>query len=295
MKISTDNNRKALPVYDIRGLGVTQDDILVKPFVPYLKEHQKLLIPHRHSFYHIVYFTKGSGWHTLDFEQFEVKPFQIYFMIPGQVHHWDFYGEVDGYVLNFSDSFFQSFLLRPDYLEDFSFFRGINKESIIDIPIGSREKIESIFKEMVQLRWTINPMNLDRLRVKALDLFLNVATVRITKGGEISISTQTLIRNFQKLVEKNFNTMRLPKDYAALLHVTPNHLNAICSDILGLSAGELIRNRVVLEAKRLLVNLQLPISTIAYQLNFSDNSNFTKFFKKNMSITPEIFRKQLER
>ncbi|MFC6102398.1 AraC family transcriptional regulator [Olivibacter domesticus] len=295
MKVSVDNNMKVLPVYDIKGLGVTQNDILVKPFAPYIEEHQKLLIPHRHSFYHIVYFTKGSGWHTLDFEQFEVKPFQIYFMIPGQVHHWNFHGAADGYVLNFSDSFFQSFLLRPDYLEDFSFFRGISDESIIDIPKERREKVESIFNEMIQIKATINSMNLDRLRVKALELFLNVASLRINKGMEVSASNQTLLRNFQKLIEKHFNTMRLPKDYAALLYVTPNHLNAICSDLLGISAGELIRNRVILEAKRLLVNLQLPISTIAYQLNFSDNSYFTKFFKKNMDITPEEFRKQFER
>lgn len=295
MKVSADSKKKVLPVYDIKGLGVTADDILVKSFAPYLEEHQKLLIPHRHSFYHIVYFTKGAGWHTLDFEQFEVKPFQIYFMIPGQVHHWDFHGEVDGYVLNFSDSFFQSFLLRPDYLEDFSFFRGITNESIIDIPIDLSGKIESIFKEMVELRMAVNFTNVDRLKVKALELFFNVASLRINKSMEVSSSNQTLLRNFQKLIEKKFHTMRLPKDYAAILYVTPNHLNAICSDVLGVSAGELIRNRVVLEAKRLLVNLQLPISTIAYQLNFTDNSYFTKFFKKNMGITPEEFRKQFER
>lgn len=295
MGVSADSKKKVLPVYDIKGLGVTAHDILVKPFAPYLEEHQKLLIPHRHSFYHIVYFTKGAGWHTLDFEQFEVKPFQIYFMIPGQVHHWDFHGEVDGYVLNFSDSFFQSFLLRPDYLEDFSFFRGVTNESIIDIPIDLSGKIESIFKEMVALRMVVNFTNIDRLKVKALELFFNVASLRISKSMEVSSSNQTLLRNFQKLIEKKFHTMRLPKDYAAILYVTPNHLNAVCSDTLGVSAGELIRNRVVLEAKRLLINLQLPISTIAYQLNFSDNSYFSKFFKKNMRVTPEEFRKQFER
>ncbi len=283
---------KAFPVYDIIGLGVTQNDVLVKPFAPYILEHQKLLVPHRHAFFHVGYFRQGQGIHTIDFEQFQVKPFQIYFMVPGQVHHWNFEGEIEGYVLNFSTSFFQSFLMRSDYLNDFTFFNGIAKDSVLDIPLSLQGKIEKIFEEMISLRETINPMNLDALRVKALELFLCIGASHIGKSHGSSLVNQTVIRNFQRLIDQNFQTLRLPKEYAALLYVTPNYLNALCSDMLGISAGELIRNRIVLEAKRLLVNLELPISAIAYELNFNDPSYFTKFFKKYVGLTPEEFRKQ---
>jgi AraC-like DNA-binding protein len=103
---------------------------------------------------------------------------------------------------------------------------------------------------------------------------------------------QTLIRNFQKLIEQHYIDVKLPKDYAELLYITPNHLNAVCKDVLGLSAGEVIRNRTLLEAKRLLTNPRLNISEIAFNLNFSDNSYFTKFFKKIEGITPEEFRRK---
>ncbi|MEH6305728.1 helix-turn-helix transcriptional regulator [Olivibacter sp. CPCC 100613] len=283
---------KAFPVYDIIGLGVTQNDVLVKPFAPYIQEHQKLLVPHRHSFFHVGYFTAGRGTHTIDFEHFQVKPFQIYFMVPGQVHHWNFEGEIAGYVLNFSTSFFQSFLMRPDYLNNFSFFSGIAKDSVLDLPPSLQIKIKKIFEDMIDLRETINPMNLDTLRVKALELFLYISASYTGKNQGSSLVNQTVIRNFQRLIDQNFQTLRLPKDYANLLYVTPNYLNALCSDMLGMSAGELIRNRIVLEAKRLLVNLELPISSIAYELNFNDNSYFTKFFKKHVGVTPEEFRRQ---
>jgi AraC-like DNA-binding protein len=102
----------------------------------------------------------------------------------------------------------------------------------------------------------------------------------------------TLLKNFKNLIEKNYINNRLPKNYAELLYITPNHLNALCNDLLDMSAGEIIRNRVVLEAKRLLVNPQLGISEVANHLNFADNSYFTKFFKKHAGITPEEFRKQ---
>jgi AraC family transcriptional activator of pobA len=92
------------------------------------------------------------------------------------------------------------------------------------------------------------------------------------------------------LVNQHYVEKRLPKEYAAMLYVTPNYLNALCRDLLGKSAGQLIRDRILLEAKRLLVNTDISISEIAYRLNFKDNSYFTKFFKKYSGVTPEDFK-----
>jgi hypothetical protein len=77
-------------------------------------------------------FTEGGGNHSIDFKSFPVKPYQIYFMVPGQVHRWNFEGPVDGYIINFSAEFFQSFLLRPDYLESLPFFTGNVDDEVIN-------------------------------------------------------------------------------------------------------------------------------------------------------------------
>ncbi|SEK39048.1 helix-turn-helix domain-containing protein [Parapedobacter koreensis] len=285
--------QQGYPVYDIAGLGTYQPDILVQPFAPYIHRHHKLHMPHRHSFYHMVYFISGGGYHTIDFQRFEVRPFQLYAMIPGQVHHWDFQGSVDGYVLNFSASFFQSFLLRPDYLEEFAFFRGQVQQAVLDVPPSMRAKVASLFGEMVSLVSSLNALHLDQLRVRALTLFLELATLQERSRLAPLSYNATLLRNFQKLVDQHFAELRLPKDYAALLYITPNHLNAICSDLLGQSAGEVIRDRIVLEAKRLLVNPEFSVAAIADALNFKDNSYFSKFFKKYTGNTPEAFRKTI--
>ena len=59
----------------------------------------------------------------------------------------------------------------------------------------------------------------------------------------------------------------------------------------GKKAGDLIRDRVLLEAKRLLTNADMSVTEIAYDLNFQDNSYFNRFFKKNVGVTPDEFRK----
>lgn len=281
------------PVYDMEGLAASRPDIVVRPFAPYRSEHHKLHVPHRHRFYHMVYFTEGGGHHTIDFDRFPVRPHQLYAMVPGQVHHWDFEGDVAGYVLNFSVSFFQSFLLRPDYIDDFPFFQGLAQQSVLDIPPSMQPHITALFEEMIPLAVSSNTLHLDKLRVMILKLFLDLTSMQtVARPARLSYNA-TLLRSFQKLVDKHFSELRLPRDYAAMLHITPNHLNALCSDLLGQSAGEVIRNRITLEAKRLLINPALSVATVAYMLNFEDNSYFTKFFKKNTGITPEAFRKSL--
>lgn len=284
--------KNGIPVYDICSLTQKQDDVLINRFAPYLKSHRNLHLAHKHSFYHLVFFTKGGGSQTIDFEHVPVRPGQIYFMIPGQVHNWAFEGEVDGYIINFSVPFFQSFLLKANYLEDFPFFTGIIKDAVIDIPAELQGKVISLFEELVREAEEHRPLEMDMLRAMMLQLFITIGRLKLNLVNKaMPTYNYTLLRNFQKLIEKNYNTLKLPRQYAELLYITPNHLNALCNDVLGISAGEVIRNRIALEAKRLLINNQLTVLEIASQLNFSDNSYFTKFFKKQAGITPEEFRK----
>ncbi len=285
--------KSTFPVYDIATLSdFKQEDIQISRFAPYLEVHPNLHSPHKHSFYHLVLFTEGGGSHAIDFNSFKVKPFQVYFMIPGQVHSWSFEGHVDGYVINFSGQFFQSLLLNPDYLEQFAFFDGIAENAVVDLPEEMQNEVRALFERIVSESESIGPLSADMVKTLLLQFFISVSRLGIQQiRPSVSTYNYTLFKSFQRLVEKNFATLKLPRDYAALLYITPNHLNALCNEVMNLSAGEVIRNRIVLEAKRLLMNFDLSISEIAYRLNFQDNSYFTKFFKKLENIGPEEFRK----
>lgn len=280
-----------IPVYDICSLtNNSQDDILISRFADYLVIHKNLFIPHKHSFYHLVYFTQGGGSQTIDFEYVAVRPHQIYFMVPGQVHNWNFEGQIDGYIINFSAAFFQSFLLKAGYLDELPFFSGIVSDSVIDIPGDMQTVIIGGFEELINENENHRPIKADMIRAILLKLFIAIS--RLSNSHQSAPAyNYTLLRNFQKLIEKNYTTLKLPKEYAELLFITPNHLNALCNAMLGIPAGEVIRNRVALEAKRLLINRQLTVAEIADQLNFADNSYFTKFFKKQAGVTPDEFRK----
>ncbi|WP_153799736.1 AraC family transcriptional regulator [Foetidibacter luteolus] len=289
--------KKQIPVYDICNLQQANSgmhDFIAERFGAYLKRHsQNLHLAHRHSFYHLVLFTKGTGTHNIDFNQFTVKPNQIYFMVPGQVHSWNFTSEPDGYIINFSETLFRSFLLNPNYLDRFAFFNGISEDCVCTLPTAEMHKVVSFFEEIL-LQVTSGRRDLDMIRLLLLQVFItteqasNFATRKFVPEQK-----QILLRNFRRLIDQYYRTARLPKEYADLLYVTPGHLNALCQDLLDKTAGELIRDRILLEAKRLLTNAEMSITEIAYDLNFKDNSYFTRFFKKYEGVTPEEFRKQL--
>lgn len=285
--------KKSIPILDICTLSnFKEDDILINRLSTYLEEHSNLHFPHRHSFFHLILFTKGKGTHSIDFSSYTIQENQIYFMIPGQVHTWEFEGDMDGYVVNFSNSFFKSFLLRAEYLESFSFFSGNTDESVLNLPNRIAEPVKKIFEDLIVQASGNSIFRWDMIRVLLLKIFILIEQSNtVHEHTHVPNYNYALLKNFQRLIEKNFATLKLPMDYAALLYITPNHLNALCKDQMGISAGELIRNRIILEAKRLLVNSEVNISDISNTLNFTDNSYFTKFFKKYVGAAPEEFRK----
>lgn len=289
--------KQALPTYSICAIAdtpVTKNDFMTDRFGHYLEAHKDLFFPHKHSFYHLVYFTEVSGSHSIDFINFPAEPGQIYFMTPGQVHAWHFKNKTEGYIINFSDNYIHSLLMNARYLDQFSFFSGNAAEQVVQIPVRVRRTIEQLFETILKEDQAGSELKDDMIRTAMIQLFIQVNRLVTPKEKAPAASyNSVLLKSFQKLIELHFREKKLTRDYAAMLFVTPNHLNALSKHVTGKPAGELIRDRIVLEAKRLLVNAGMSIAELATELGFEDNSYFTKFFRKYTGQTPESFRKSI--
>lgn len=80
--------------------------------------------------------------------------------------------------------------------------------------------------------------------------------------------------------------------HATLLGVSPETLSEIVKKETGKTPGTLIRERILLEAKRLLLHSSLSVAEIAYELTFKDPSYFNRFFRRSTADTPAEFRKR---
>ncbi len=273
------------------GSDSCMTEILVTSLRAFVNEHPNIMFPHRHNFYQIVYFTQGGGSHSIDFKRYEVKPYQVYYMSPGQVHTWDFDGDTDGYIVNFNESFFTSICHNPNFVRDFPLFGSIDKVSVNELVPSLAIAVEAIMEQMLDEYKNAEEHIMDMLRGLLITLLVKLSRINPTSlDKNCSAHIQTLMRQFERLVEEYHHEKHLPKEYAEMMFITPNYLNALSNNYFNKSAGEVIRDRILLEAKRMLVNSDMLISQIAASLHFEDNAYFTRFFKKNLGVTPEGFR-----
>ena len=98
---------------------------------------------------------------------------------------------------------------------------------------------------------------------------------------------------FVKLLSDSFREERSVIFYAEQLHVTPRYLSQTVKEVTGKSAGELIDEMVILEAKALLNDVSLTISQVADSLYFSDQFFFSKYFKRLTGLSPSEYKKLL--
>ena len=122
-----------------------------------------------------------------------------------------------------------------------------------------------------------------------------VARLAAARGPSGAVTLQPadpIVDRLRELIEKNFRSERLLDFYAAKLAITPDRLNNHVKRATGITAGHLIRQRVLAEAKRQLVFSNQPIHEIAYDLAFADPSHFVRSFRKYTGVTPQAFRER---
>ncbi|UPK67007.1 helix-turn-helix domain-containing protein [Chitinophaga filiformis] len=108
--------------------------------------------------------------------------------------------------------------------------------------------------------------------------------IQLTRKEEITMRFIRLLNDYCK-------EERSVLFYAAQMNVTPRHLTQTVKEVTGRSAGELIDEMVIVEAKLLLNDVSLSLAQVAEKLYFSDQFFFSKFFKRNTGITPSEYRK----
>lgn len=265
----------------------------IKKFDEHVRDYDFISKSHRHDFFFMVYFTQGSGTHTVDFVAYDIQPGDVFFMSPAQVHSWELSSDIDGFVLFFGADF---------YLKDFAHHK------IFDFPFFNTTQYQPLLHlPPAQLGWVTNTMQAmhDEFHQQAkrvdevLQSYLNILLIRFSRlyqqqtVSEASLHLVYQIRELETLIDTHYTTEKRVQAYADKMHVSVKQLNHICKVALNKSTSELIQERVVLEAKRLLVHSDWTVAQIGAHLAYFDNAYFTRFFKKMTGMTPEQFRKSL--
>lgn len=253
--------------------------------------------PHIHSFYQIIWFTKGKGKHFVDFNGYSVSANKIFFISKNQIHYFDNNSEYEGMMIHFNESFLIDNENDIDVFLKYNIFNDYESEPVFSIQnevIGNFSNIVSQLKN--EIATPHNFAHKDFLK-HLLKLFL-ISIQRLGKRNNcknqvFNNQNQITLLKFKQALEINFRKIHTVKEYANILNISSKTLTNHTTEIAIKTPLELINERIILEAKRLLSHSNLNINEIGFQLGYDDPSYFVKFFKRQTKKSPSDFRKAI--
>ena len=121
---------------------------------------------------------------------------------------------------------------------------------------------------------------------------LNLMVLSKNNPAKKSSTYTRKIKQLEQLIDAHYKRHHLAKEYAQMLHVSPKHLNRMCDQTLGKTTTQLIHDRILLEAKRMLVHPKTQLTQVSEELGFKDYAYFSRWFKKKCELTPSLFKQQ---
>ncbi|MDN5200226.1 helix-turn-helix transcriptional regulator [Fulvivirgaceae bacterium BMA10] len=242
--------------------------------------------------YAIVWLKEGRGRYSIDFKEYEFKPNTIILISKDQNTTFEFFDENSQYVVI---TFSQDLVSASDddirQLLSFCIREHFEGKQILSLNAYDTEYLEMIMNQLFKIYSTWNDQFKHPSIFHLLQLFLvycnklKTQQEQATSGDYIGV-----VADFTSLLEQNFKKTHKVSDYTDNLNLTYNSLSRYTTNYCSKTPKEIIVERVILEAKRLLSGTKLPIKKIAYQLGFDEPTNLVKYFKKNTGTTPTEFR-----
>jgi len=246
--------------------------------------------PGRKDFFEIVWLKNEDPLHALKDNDFEVKGDWIYLIPPYRVHQLNKAGK-NGELISFKREILEE--EDKEFLLDiFKIFNVQGEFSCLRLERPAAEELGGIYELLIgEYQKGRENLIIVKAMLKVFLLKLIQVKEREFTGHDIH---QKRVYEFLMLLEGNYLQVRNIDFYAGKLDISSKRLNQILKDKLGKTGTQIIHDRIILEAKRLIIHSEHTIKEIAYQLGFSDRPYFSRFFKKQTAQTAEEFQKQAQ-
>ncbi|WP_158974894.1 AraC family transcriptional regulator [Cellulophaga sp. L1A9] len=255
------------------------------------KNPEKAAIPHSHSYYQLLWFFNKGGTHTVDFNNYAIEKNMVLFTNKDQIHSFDANLEVEGWLIHFNESFF-----RHSDVDIFLKYNIFNIEQnpcyLLDDATAkiAAHHIELIEKELPN---KLSFGHEDMIRFLLKSLLISVERIHYADTSrklQINTHYERQFFKFKDLIELHYTSGLAIIDYANLLNTSSKTLTTITKNVVDKAPSQLVKERVLLEAKRLLKFTNLPINEVAFRLGFEDDSYFIKYFKRSIGTSPKAYR-----
>ncbi len=288
--------KRSIPVYGINKFKRTEtlfEGFHVEEFDA--QRHFEVQYPHRHDFFEILFLTRGSGNHVIDFKEYQIKPNSMFFLSPGQIHNIELSKDVEGFIFLFSSEFFLLNAKEANKLLEFPFFYHLgDQQHTLYLEIRSDVVfLKSLFMMVCQdiISTTVDTFDIVHSTLNLI-LFVSKKIYPKSESSIVAKKGHLLVKKFKVLIDEYYQSNFTVSTYAEMLNVTPSHLTEIVKGVTGRTSTDMINEKMNLEIKRLLLFTNNSVTEICESLNFKDQSYFSRYFKRLEGVSPLEFRKR---
>ncbi|MDR2147658.1 MAG: helix-turn-helix domain-containing protein [Tannerella sp.] len=212
-------------------------------------------------------------------------------LLPEQIlEHESVSNDFSGYMIAMSKKFTDNLL--PNAQEQLPLFLSVREKPVVELDGEGLEGMVSYYnmlKRIVKVRE--NPHRLEVARYLTLAFFYGIGfSIHKTDSGKKSTHYEKLVEKFMNLVQIHHKQERSLEFYADKIHLTPKHLAKVIKETTNKTANNWIDEHVILEAKALLKSTNMTTQQISGELNFSDQSFFGKYFKRQTGMSPREYK-----
>ncbi len=242
-----------------------------------------------------IVFIKAGGHVIIDFEEYYLKQDAFFFINAGQYYWFD--DSCFGTILFYNRDFYCIEIHDKEVACDGILFHNVYEVPVVLMNPSVAGALENIVNEIKTEIILDNSGTEEMLRILLKQIIIKCT--RLWKqdhqvAGEEARPELEFSRTFSQLVERHYTRHHTVAQFAELLHITPKALNKRITRYNNITPNEIIKNRIVVEAKRLLVHTHLTIKEIGYKLGYEDTSYFIRFFTKQVATPPQSFRMQYQ-
>jgi AraC family transcriptional regulator, transcriptional activator of pobA len=249
----------------------------------------------RLNYYSLIWMQKGRGKVKSDFSEYAFLEDSLFSFAPYQPFMFSVENEMKGIVLNFHPDFFCIHKHHQEVACHGILFNNIYNSPFVNVDDLSKPTFEMLIEQLkAEMQ---NPAVAQyELLVSYLKIFLITAS-RLKKEQQLEVRGVTsenkepfILQTLKSYIEAHFKTKHSASDYADMLFITTKALAKITKTYFNKTLTDLISERIIIEAKRELYLTSKTVKQIAYDLGYEDEYYFSRFFKNNTDVSPQLYR-----
>ncbi|MFJ5285008.1 helix-turn-helix domain-containing protein [Pseudomonas sp. NPDC088429] len=284
----------SIPVFKLYGESLdwpTPDLLHCETISSRSREHQWEIKPHRHAdLCQLLFVFKGQAELEIEGHRTQLQTPAIQVMPPLSVHGFRFSEDVEGFIVT----------LATPLINHLQAQLGDSVHALAqteNYPAGQDgDYLNSLFTAL-QAEYNGHQPAREMLMhslVSVIMVWVSRQAIVRHNASQRPQRQREYLNGFIQLVEETYRQHVKVEDLAHRLGISVSHLNGTCRELAGQPALQIMHERQLLEAKRLLTYTSMTIYEMSELLGFSDPTNFTRLFRRRVGISPKAFRDRLK-